>query len=130
MTEVTFIQYLRPDGRRRQAIIDRTEEIARMALELQQAGYELAIEELMTGALSMTVESKDEDQLEEEGTLAHEICLNGPPVLAAVDKLITTAHGKLNDKLCACETEGEARRENCRHDPDDARDSGIPKEGM
>jgi hypothetical protein len=83
---IPFTQYLRPDGRQRPVWIERPAEIVALADQLRQAGYHFDIEELTTGAISMTVETTGDDE-----PLAHELCPNGPAVPDAVDRLIRTA---------------------------------------
>lgn len=86
MKTITFIQYHLPNGRRSETFIRRPEAIAVLAEKVQAAGYQLDIEILQTGAISMTATHP-----QTEDVLAHEICANSPDVLIAVDKLITTA---------------------------------------
>lgn len=87
--DVTFTQYLRPDGRTRATWIERSAETAAAASALRAAGCRFDIEELQTGEVSMTVERDDEDG--ETAVLAHEVCANGPAVLDAVDRLVAAA---------------------------------------
>lgn len=86
-----FTQYLRPHGRKRLAEIDRAPEIELKALGLVNAGYELEIEELQDGTVSMTVEYPRPDPRRKDGPCAIVLCPNGPKVPAAVDRLIRMA---------------------------------------
>lgn len=89
---VPFTQYLRPNGRQRPVSIERTTEVATLAMKVRDAGFRFDIEELMTGHVSMTVESNTPDAHGDYPTIAHEICANGPDVHRAVDRLITAAY--------------------------------------
>lgn len=93
---IPFTQYLRPDGRRRQSLIDRPGPIEAAAHRLIAAGYVLEAEVLTTGEVSFTVQKKGDDDCP---PLAHEICPNGPGVEAAVDKLITQAECRLSGSV-------------------------------
>lgn len=93
MKPVTFTQFLRPDGRRKAVEIDRPDEVAELAAGLWSAGYELHAEVLMTNQVSLTVEHSDEERLDEDGAIAHELVANGPGVPEAVDRLVRTAAG-------------------------------------
>ena len=85
---IPFTQYLRPHGRTKAVSIDRPPVVEAKALQLIVMGCRFELEELVTGEASMTVE-KGHD------TLAIEVCENGPPIIAAVDKLVTDAYCKL-----------------------------------
>lgn len=90
--EVRFTQFLRPDGRERPAVIDRSEAVAAKAAALAAAGYRLEIEELRDGTVSMTVEhprGQDDD-----GPLSIRLCPNGPAVPGTVDALVNEAHSR------------------------------------
>ncbi len=87
--EIAFTQFLMPDGRKRPMIIDRPDDIGEKARQLAVSGCRFEIEMLTTGQISMTVERDRSDG--EVDVLACEICSNGPPVLIAVDKLISEA---------------------------------------
>lgn len=90
-TRVPFMQFLRPNGERRPTSIDRPPDIVELSGKLIRAGYRFQIEELMTGQVSMTCSPRDEDEQDELGDLAHEICNNGPEVPERVDKLVRDA---------------------------------------
>ena len=87
--EITFTQFLMPNGRQAPVIIDRPDDVGEKAKQLLDSGCRLEIEMLQTGEISMTVE-RDQDDGEIE-LLAQEICSNGPPVPIAIDKLISEA---------------------------------------
>ena len=89
MAEVPFTQFLMPDGRRVPVVIDRPAEVAVKARSLLTLGYRLECEVLQTGQVSFTVERDGPDG--EAEVLAHEIAVNGPPVVEAIDRLITNA---------------------------------------
>jgi hypothetical protein len=90
-TAVTFTQYLRPHGRPVPATIERDPAIAAHARALIARGHELAIEELQDSTISMTVDALDPD----DPPVAIEVCRNDASVLAAVDRLIETAFGRV-----------------------------------
>lgn len=93
--EITFTQFLLPDGRQRPMIIDRPDDIGKKAKQLIDSGCRLEIEMLQTGEISMTVERDGNDG--EIDLLAQEVCSNGPPVPVAVDKLISEADTQHTD---------------------------------
>ena len=80
---IPFMQYLRPDGRKRPTSIDRPDDIATKAIRIIAAGYRFEIEELTTGDVSMTIFDPDKGI-----DVAIEVCPNGLAVTASVDKLI------------------------------------------
>ena len=83
MMGIPFVQYLRPDGRRRHTSIERGPATEAKAAVILRAGYVFECEELSTGHASFTIhDPRDEEDV------AIEICLNGPEVPATVDKLI------------------------------------------
>jgi hypothetical protein len=86
---IPFTQFLRPNGRRMQATIDRSPEIEAKAKELLGHGCLFEIEQLQTGEISMEV-------VRGEKILAGEICPNGPEVCRCVDKMINEAHALFN----------------------------------
>lgn len=89
MSEIHFTQFLMPDGRQKDVIIDRSEETAKRADRLVSSGCRLEIEMLSTGQISMTVERDTEDG--EIDLLSQKICKNGPQVPIMVDELLETA---------------------------------------
>lgn len=84
---VEFTEYVLPNGRTRIFSVARPPEICEKAEQLKRLGLKLEIEILTTGAVSMTVENDEE-------AIAHEVVVNGPQVLEAVDKLINDAHAR------------------------------------
>jgi len=84
---IPFTQYLRPDGRKAFVTIDMPAEVEAIASELIKNGYHFDIEELTTGAVSMTCEKYDD-------SISMEVCSNGPAVVECVEKLIRTADKK------------------------------------
>lgn len=90
---IPFTQFLRPHGEKRAIDISRPPRIEQLADALLDEGCHFDIEELTTGTISITCENDSLD--EEDVVLAHELCANGPPVLDAVDKLLTVATDRL-----------------------------------
>ena len=86
-TLVPFTQFLLPDGRAKSVSIQTDAGTAEKAFDLIRRGYRFECECLMTGEVSLTCESKNED----DGPIAIEICANGPAVPTAVAKLIDDA---------------------------------------
>lgn len=93
--DVVFTQYLRPHGRRTTVWIERGPEVAATAKQILAAGYHFDIEELSDKTVSMTVEPNAPDADGEDAPIAQELCLNGPDVPPAVDRLITAAAAKV-----------------------------------
>jgi hypothetical protein len=81
MTNIPFTQFLRPNGKRREVLIDRPDEIAAKAQAIMEAGFRFEIEELTNGYVNMTVSDDNSDY-------ARELCPNGPRVPRTVDALI------------------------------------------
>ena len=95
-TEITFIQYLRPNGRKVPVLIDMEDaELGQKAVEVKAKGYEFCIELLTTGIVSMTIENNNTSDEDNMTLAAHELCANGEPVIAAVRKLTETAWNKI-----------------------------------
>lgn len=94
---IPFTQFLRPDGRRKQVLIDRPKAIEDDAQRLIDAGCHFDIEELTTGEISMTCEMDSLD----EPTLGIRICDNGPAVPVNVDLLVrmSLAQWELNEEM-------------------------------
>jgi hypothetical protein len=90
---ISFTQYLRPDGRRKEGGFDRPEEIEELAKGLQARGVYFDAEVLRTGQVSLTAEREDDDG--EVDLLAIEVVANGPGIGQAVDRLIREAVRKL-----------------------------------
>lgn len=83
MPNIPFVQYLRPHGERKVAMIDRPQNICAIADKIITSGLRFEIEVLMSGTISMTITSHIQDE-------AIELCPNVPGKVAeAVDKLIT-----------------------------------------
>ena len=85
---ISFTQYLRPRGTPKPVSIDRPDGVGRAAALLQRAGYTFTAEVLSNDLVSLTIEN---EAVDEEGPLAHELCQNGPEVPAAVDRLVERA---------------------------------------
>jgi hypothetical protein len=94
---IMFTRYLRPDGRKRDAGIERPAEIEALAATVVQLGGRFEIETLRTGVVSLEVLVPDPE--EDLRSVAHELCDNGPEVPAAVDKLVRTAYRALTGGL-------------------------------
>jgi len=85
--DIEFTQYLRPDGRTKVVQMDRPEDIVLMAEKILESGkYRFEVEVLMTDQVSVTC-----FDTEEEEDIAIEISANGPPLPAAIDKMIGDA---------------------------------------
>ncbi|MFA5636356.1 MAG: hypothetical protein WC977_10705 [Anaerovoracaceae bacterium] len=85
---VAFTQYCRPDGHPRAIEVDIPDpygEVAQALVVIGRHGVSLEAEVLPNGLVSFTVTD------EEDGDLFIEICQNGPPVIAAISKLLKTA---------------------------------------
>lgn len=92
---IVFTQYLRPDGRRLQTEITRSEEVETLAFCLAALGVRFESEVLArTGEVSLEAIRDDPNDPGELESLAAEICPNGPAVGDAVDKLIRDAWAK------------------------------------
>lgn len=82
MKEIPFTQYMMPDGRKREQFIERPDEIADIALAFIKSGGRFEMEMLSDYVtVSLTAERGDD-------VVAHELCVNGPEIADAVDKLI------------------------------------------
>ena len=90
MKPIKFTQYLRPDGRAKEMLIDRPDEIANKAQAFIDQGGRFDIEMLMTGDVSITAEITDHEG--EVKTIAQEIVPNGLEVPIAVDRLVQATH--------------------------------------
>lgn len=95
LAELTFTQYLRPDGRTQQITCHVQEpEVAEAARRLTEAGARFEAEVLTTGEVSFTVEADGEDG--EDQLLAIEIVPNKvPDVPEAVNRLLLAAAERL-----------------------------------
>jgi hypothetical protein len=85
---IPFTQYLRPDGRRTDVSIDRPADVEAMANVFISAGGCFECEELLTGHASLTAVFPLNEGPED---IAIEVVPNGPPVEAAVDRLVASA---------------------------------------
>jgi len=72
--------------------ISMPEEIEKKAQTLISGGARFEVEELRTGEVYMECLAKD-DQI-----LANQLCINGPPVVKAVEELVLSASAKFDDK--------------------------------
>jgi hypothetical protein len=86
---MNFIQYLRPDGRKKEVSIACSPEIEAKAAQVAAWGGEFEVEVLTTGDVSLTCEYDDAEG--ERQSLAHEVCQNGPEVPKVVKRLVETA---------------------------------------
>lgn len=86
--EITFTQFLMPDGRQKSVTINRPTEIAKLAEEIIARGYRFECEMLTTREISLTITNK-------HGDADIEIVNNGPEVPAAIDQLITRFSSKI-----------------------------------
>jgi hypothetical protein len=82
---IPFTQYLMPDGRKRDELVDRPSEIEALAQRFIAAGGKYECEVLGTGHVSITACHPNFD---DEGDIAIKVCSNGPAVLAAVDEVV------------------------------------------
>jgi enoyl-CoA hydratase/carnithine racemase len=89
---IPFTQYLMPDGERRKQFFDRPPEVETKAKRLIASGAVFESEVLTTGLVSLTCELLDEEE-----TLAHEICAKGPDVLDAIDRLVNRAYERMQE---------------------------------
>lgn len=83
--EIPFIQYLRPNGSKREIFIERPDKIYKKAMAIIDAGYRFEIEVLTTDLVSMTISNDEADH-------DMEIVRNGPYVPVAVDRMISRFH--------------------------------------
>jgi hypothetical protein len=88
MADIHFTQYLRPDGRRAEVLIDRPSEIAALAERIIDHGFRFECEHLMTGHASLTIADDEDDH-------DIEVVTNGPDVPAAVDRMIKRFAAKI-----------------------------------
>lgn len=93
-THIPFTQFLRPNGRKMSAWIERPMPIIEKARAILVAGGRFEIEELSTGHVSATVEHPEWEQ-DDRGPVASEIVMNGPDVLPMIDALVEDAYKAL-----------------------------------
>lgn len=85
---IQFTQYLMPKGERTTVSIERPREIETKANAMKVKNYKFDIEVLSNGHVSMTIENDD-------GPIAHRICVNGPLVPVNVDDMVNEAFDSL-----------------------------------
>ena len=78
---ITFTQYVRPDGHKKEIQITRPYAIERLARLFVEAGGRYEAEILTTGEVSLTAHMDGED-------MKIVLCENGPKVPDAVDRLV------------------------------------------
>lgn len=83
---IKFTQFIRPHGDRKCVDFNPDDpEVERLAAELVDAGWSFECEVLVDGTVSF-------DCCDDETPLAMELTENGPPVVAAVSRLVRGAH--------------------------------------
>jgi hypothetical protein len=85
--EITFTQYLRPDGQQVDIYFPAPDHLYLLAEELIADGYRFEAEVLTTGEISLTVSDGEED-------IAIQLCPNSPGIEKFVGKLIEEATHK------------------------------------
>jgi hypothetical protein len=82
--KIPFTQFLRPNGRK-QAVMFMCDDkvIFDKAQQIIATGLRFECEELMSGVVSLTISSEEDD-------LAFATCMNGPDVPGAVKELISS----------------------------------------
>ena len=86
MKQITFTQYIPPNGKQVHNTIERPDDIAEMAEALQKKGFQFSIEILSTGMIAMYCGKPNDD---DENI---RICNNGPNVPDVVDELVREAY--------------------------------------
>ena len=81
-----FTQFLFPNGRRQEIIIEMPKDVEALASELVAAGYRFEIECFSTGMVHMDCSNND------EMPVANQVCVNGPTVPTFVEKLVRDSH--------------------------------------
>jgi hypothetical protein len=89
---IAFIQYIRPNGRKREIYIDRPDYIESAASQFIAAGGRFEAEELATGHVSLTAVHAVDD---EDQDIVIVIVPNGPRVLQAVDEVVLKAFHRM-----------------------------------
>jgi hypothetical protein len=106
---IRFTEYVLPDGRQRDAYVERPAEIEALASEVVAAGGRFEIEMLRTGYVSMEVVGGDDG---DPFNVAIEICGNAQCVIGdAVDRLVRDAHACIIDGVLCEPQEGEDNAE-------------------
>ena len=92
MGDVTFTEYLLPDGKRRSLTITCEDEIADKANALRAEGWQFEIETLQTGKVHL-------DCCNDEEQLANEVVEDRYSVVKrAIDNLISNAYDRLQGR--------------------------------
>ena len=81
MPDITFTQYIPPNGKKETVTIDRPQHIFDKAEKIREAGFHFEAEVLTAGQVSLTIGDDD-------GDWAYEIIPNDPNVAQGVDRLI------------------------------------------
>jgi len=81
MTSIPYVQFLRPDGRQKEGFFDLQEDLEDELDSLTRCGCRVEAEVLVTGEVSLTISSSDED-------IDIEISQNGPEVLENLAKML------------------------------------------
>lgn len=84
MPNIPFTQFILPNGRRKEVLIDRPQPIYDKAMLIINAGYRFECEILMSGTVSLTITTDDDDI----GDVAIKLCPNNIAVLASIDAMI------------------------------------------
>lgn len=92
---IPFTQYLRPDGRKRDIAIDRTDDIEGMAETFIQSGGRYEAEELRNGMVSLTAVHRLRGW-DDTRDVCLELCMNDATIPAHVDKLVVRSIGWLH----------------------------------
>lgn len=89
---IHFTQYLRPNGVTLHRTFEASREVEALADELVAAGYRFEVELLSSGHVHMDCCGPVLHDRSDDGAIALELCDNGPPVEAAVERLVRGAH--------------------------------------
>jgi hypothetical protein len=95
MADILFVQYLRPNGTRTDVVIDRPKPISDKAWAVIEAGGQFEAEALPMGMVSFECINTNIEEDEPGFYLATALCLNGPEVPGAVDRLVEEAYERL-----------------------------------
>ena len=93
MRRIVFTEFLRPNGRQRDVLIDRPDDIAAAADELHGKGCLLTVENLGNGNSCVTCEYEGADLWTELVPSGNDDKIN-----AAVDRVICTSHSRIFGK--------------------------------
>jgi len=83
--DIQFTQFLRPNGKQKEVLINRPDEISNKALAVLKTGGRFTVEELMNGMVSLAYEKEIDGEMQD---VEIELSSNGPKVSIAVDILI------------------------------------------